>query len=78
MRAFDEYYFVYANAYLEWDTCSNPVFIAKHKLCRAVPKDTNVKELIQLLNENSIYISNDIYGLNLDGLIEKFIGRSTI
>lgn len=36
----DNYYFVYLDAVGRWCYALNPVFIAKHMHCRAIPKDT--------------------------------------
>jgi hypothetical protein len=35
----DNYYFVYLDTTGRWHSASNPVFIATHTYCRAIPKD---------------------------------------
>jgi hypothetical protein len=72
MNNFNEYQFIYADMDYNWQTCTNPIFIAKHKLCRAIQEKINIKELIILLNKNKVNIINDPYGLYLDNLIENF------
>ena len=38
MSSFDNYWFIYKNSFNEWDTCTNPKFIARHTCCRAIFK----------------------------------------
>ncbi len=35
----DKYYFLYKNSIGKWYDCINPVFIASHQHCRAIPKE---------------------------------------
>jgi len=47
----DEYYFIYKNSLGYWSQCTNPVFIAEHKCCKAFKKETtNLQELLNSLN----------------------------
>lgn len=53
----ENYEFIYKNSRGQWDICKNPIFIARHTFCRAIPKDltdfgfNNIKDLIRWLNE---------------------------
>ena len=47
MNRFDNYWFIYKNAFNEWDTCTNPKFIARHTYCRAIYK-SKVRDFKQL------------------------------
>ena len=35
----ENYEFIYRDMTDRWDICKNPVFIARHPFCRAIPKD---------------------------------------
>jgi len=54
----EEYLFIYKDAIGNWNGCSNPVFIAEHKCCKAFKKSevTSMKELLDFMNEQN----NDI------------------
>jgi len=55
----DQYYFLYKDALGRWCETSNPVFIAQHTYCRAVPKEViekqfggrSIRSLIDLMND---------------------------
>lgn len=51
---FDKYYYIYQNANGRWKQAFNPVFIAKHKTCEAIPKDkvTDIEKYIKDLNKD--------------------------
>lgn len=70
----NEYYFLYKNATGEWNSTTNPMFIAKHTYCRAIPKANFDKlnigfflsDLTNLLNsENKIENKKIIDFINL-------------
>lgn len=53
----NEYIFIYKNTDGRFDTATNPIFIASHKMCRAFKKDKfniGTKELIKLLNSTDL------------------------
>ena len=56
MNNFDEYYFVYKDSLGEWNSATNPVFIAEHKYCRAVKKNEweSVMKLLNTLNSGEL------------------------
>ena len=47
MSRFDSYFFIYKAANGNWDTCTNPKFIARHTYCRAIYKN-KVRDFNQL------------------------------
>ncbi len=47
MSSFDSFFFIYKNSFGNWDTCTNPKFIARHQCCRAIFK-SKVRDLKQL------------------------------
>lgn len=47
MSSFDNYWFIYKNAFGNWDICTNPIFIARHTYCRAICK-SKVRDFKQL------------------------------
>jgi len=63
----EKYYFLYKNSFGQWNSASNPVFIAKHTYCRAIPKEVIneigydfIGDFVMKLNNNDIkskYIS---------------------
>jgi hypothetical protein len=65
----DDYYFLYKDSEGKWKTATNPIFIAKHTYCRAIPKKdirkigrfSTIYDLIHKLNsteENKDDIKN--------------------
>ena len=38
MSRFDSFWFIYKNSFGNWDTCTNPKFVARHTCCRAICK----------------------------------------
>lgn len=58
----EKYYFVYKNSQGNWHTATNPVFIAKHTYCRAIPKEVFKDELIS----DFLYRVNNFYKSELD------------
>lgn len=66
----NKYYFLYKNSVNVWSTAVNPIFIAKHTYCRAIPK-----KVIADLGYN--LVSDFVYDLNKKDFInDKF--NSTI
>lgn len=61
----DKYYFLYLNATHTWFDCTNPVFIASHQHCRAIPKEIVHDKLGYSM------ISDLVYDLNNDNLTDK-------
>lgn len=64
-----DYYFIYKDSVGTWKDCINPVFIAKHQYCRAIPKEvlelngySFIGDFVMVLNdlEESIYDIEDI------------------
>jgi hypothetical protein len=53
----EKYYYLYKNSAGIWNDAKNPVFIAKHTYCRAVPKE----EIEQLGYD---FIADFVYDLN--------------
>ena len=53
----ENYEFIYKNNRGQWDICKNPVFIARHTCCRAIPKSiikthfVCTRELVEWLND---------------------------
>lgn len=47
MTRFDSYWFIYKDSFGNWDTCSNPKFIARHRFCRAIYKN-KIRDFKQL------------------------------
>ena len=60
-----EYYFLYKNSIGQWNHCTNPVFIASHKHCRAIPKEIVHDKL------SYVIISNLVYDLDNRNLTDK-------
>ena len=54
----NDYYFIYHNFTQKFCDASNPVFIAKHTACRAIPK--------KAIDELDMSISDFIYDVNSD------------
>ena len=44
---FDSFWFIYKDSFGNWDTCTNPKFIARHTYCRAIYK-SKVRDFKQL------------------------------
>jgi len=67
------YYFLYKDVSCRWNNAVNPVFIAKHTHCRAIPKEIvngfgyeSVADFIFDLNENKNQkLSSIIFEWNL-------------
>lgn len=56
-NSFGNYYFLYKNSTGSWNTATNPVFIAFHQHCRAIPKE--------IVNDIGYPLSCDfVYALN--------------
>lgn len=71
----DNYYFVYKNAEGEWHSASNPMFIASHQHCRAIPKyvvseDLGYKLLSDLLYDINHYSKEKLTSKQIQILIE--------
>ena len=49
MNNWNDYYFIYKDAFNRWNEAKNPVFIAEHKMCKAIKKK-EIKNLRQHLN----------------------------
>ena len=47
---FDNYWYVYRDSHGKWNTASNPMFIAEHTMCRAIPKTLGKSYLKRILN----------------------------
>jgi len=60
----DNYYYLYKNLTNAWNTATNPVFIAKHTYCRAVPK-----EVITDLGYD--LVSDFVHDLNKEDYVNK-------
>jgi hypothetical protein len=63
----NDYYFLYKNSLGEWRDAINPVFIAKHQYCRAIPKEVIKKvhcefvaDFISLLNDKDLVKSSEL------------------
>lgn len=53
----EQYYYLYKDSIGRWSHCSNPVFIASHQHCRAIPKDV----VHDVMNYETIsYLAHDI------------------
>jgi len=57
----EKYNFVYMDSQGVWNSCTNPVFIAQHKRCRAVKKTLDLKEILERLNEASLRFADDVF-----------------
>ena len=47
MSRFDSFWFIYKNLFDNWDICTNPKFVARHKYCRAIYK-SKIRDFKQL------------------------------
>jgi len=56
----EKYYYIYKDSTGNWNTTTNPMFIASHKYCRAIPK--------YVVSDYMKYelISDMLYDLNTD------------
>ncbi len=45
----NDYTFIYRDSLGHWNVAKNPVFIAEHKYCKAIPKALGEKHLKKLL-----------------------------
>lgn len=63
MNNFDDYVFIYEDSFGNWNTATNPVFIAEHKHCKAIKK-TDKKTLKKYLY-SSYSAKNNLLGLDL-------------
>lgn len=68
----NEYYFLYKDSLGKWDNTTNPMFIAEHKYCRAIPKYVvhelgydHIKDFIYDLN-NETYPEVSNIGLKIN------------
>ena len=62
----ENYYFIYKR-YHGWSACTNPVFIAEHRHCRAIPKHI-VNDVLKY------HLINDlVYDINNDKITEETI-----
>jgi hypothetical protein len=72
----NDYHFLYKDSQGKWQTTTNPIFIAKHQYCRAVPK----KEVASAYDLHIMYASELAFSLNnyedciidLDKLISEY------
>jgi len=50
---FEDYFYIYKNMFGKWNRATNPKFIAEHKECRAIEKDSvkDINEYIRKLNK---------------------------
>jgi len=61
----NEYVYVYKNSMNIWDSAKNPVFIAKHGYCRAIPA-IEVKKAGFKSTSNLVYNLNEMRHKELD------------
>ncbi len=60
-----DYIFISKDCLGRWDTCVNPEFIARHKMCRAIPVVElnkcfkSIKSLLLVMNNEDILYLND-------------------
>jgi len=57
----DEYYFIFKDSMNRWNTCTNPVFIARHTYCRSIKKTSTKRSIDYIIKKlNSINTSNEM------------------
>ena len=63
---FDSFWFIYKDSFGNWDTCTNPKFIARHTYCRAIYK-SKVRDFKQLR-----YICKKLNSYN-DTFVQRYL-----
>jgi len=59
MNNAENYYYLYKDSINNWSAAANPVFIAKHGYCRAVPKQEIVKVGYDLITDFTYMLNNN-------------------
>lgn len=55
----ENYYYLYKDMNGRWNTAANPVFIAKHSYCRAIPKIEVEENGFELVSDFVMEINNE-------------------